>query len=168
MGFFFVFSNVEADQKIAERSICVYGVKDEGEKFKRKLSKCGSIDKVCIWNRNTWINRDLLKDTIDRTRSILLQFIEDQDGFRVAFSSVEEAELALNKFHGKKGAIVCQDLVPPILVAGHKPDLFVIKDVPDGNAKDKYYSLDCKIVSHHRMASFSWFQKLVFLSSGLL
>lgn len=121
-------SNVEVDQEKAERSICIYGSTDKPAKLQKKFNRCGNVEQV----------------------------EEDRDGVVITFSSSEEAISAIHKFHGKKWndglpLIITQDLVPPILVAGHRPDLFVIRDVPNETSISEIWNLlegDENCISH--------------------
>ncbi|KAK3927178.1 RNA-binding protein 34 [Frankliniella fusca] len=101
-------SKFTVSQDVAERSVCVYGISDDSEKWKKKIGKCGEIE----------------------------QMVEDRGGLIVTFSSDDAVSSAILKLHGKKAAnqkqiVACRDFNPPILASGHKQDLFVIRDVPD-------------------------------------
>lgn len=65
------------------------------------------------------------------------------DAVVVIFSTPKEASKAVKKYHGKNGMVVCKDFAPPILVTGHKPDLFFLRDVPDEiSIQDLWLTLD--------------------------
>ncbi|KAE8745760.1 hypothetical protein FOCC_FOCC007556 [Frankliniella occidentalis] len=101
-------SKALVSQEVAERSVCVYGVSDNSDKWKKKIEKCGEFE----------------------------QIVEDRGGLIVTFNNAKSASSAIKKLHGKaaadnKSVVACRDLNPPILASGHNPDLFVIRDVPE-------------------------------------
>lgn len=66
------------------------------------------------------------------------QIVEDRGGLLVVYATSDEASLAVKKLHGEnKGAdsvpmVACKNFVPPVLATGHNPDIFVVRDLPDG------------------------------------
>lgn len=125
--FFLCFRLIQTDEDPARKSVCVYT--NTSKDLSKIFAKHDEIQQV----------RQHVQILLSTDSAIFFEplyqifLFQIEGGSVVKFSKSDRARKAVSKYHGKDDMIVCEGFTTPLIALGHNPDIFVVRNVPQGN-----------------------------------